>query len=179
MADASHYLHSSLREKIVEHVFLGELLRYLWLGGTRDVSVLRPEVDDCGYDFVLGCGGSWRHVQLKASHRTAKTAYVPVNMGLSRAPSGCVVWLLFDPETLSLGPYLWLGGRPGVPLTEADLGERIGRHTRADSHGAKRKRPSIRMVGRGRFTQFGSISDVADVLFESTCQESKSLSTKC
>ena len=43
--DASHYVESSAREKLVEHVFLGELLRGLWRRDIRDLEVLRPEVD--------------------------------------------------------------------------------------------------------------------------------------
>ena len=47
--DASHYAESSAREKLVEHVFLGELLQALWRKNIRDLEVLRPEVDSGGY----------------------------------------------------------------------------------------------------------------------------------
>lgn len=161
----SHFLHSSLREKVVEHLFLGELLRVLWLSGARQFGVLRPEVDDCGYDVVLECGGTIRHVQLKASHLTAKTAHVPVNVGLTRAPSGCVVWILFDPDTLTLGPYLWLGQAPSTRLMLDDLGGRLGRQTRADRYGVKHERPNIRSVPRAKFAKLEAITDVAGALF--------------
>ena len=29
--ETSHYLHSTLRERIVEHVFVGDALRWLWV----------------------------------------------------------------------------------------------------------------------------------------------------
>jgi hypothetical protein len=45
-ADSSHYAESSARENLVEHVFLGELLRGLWRKNVRDLEVLRPEVDN-------------------------------------------------------------------------------------------------------------------------------------
>ncbi len=36
--DTSHYAASSAREKLVEHVFLGELLRGLWRKNVRDLN---------------------------------------------------------------------------------------------------------------------------------------------
>ncbi len=49
----SHYLNSTLRERIVEHVFVGETLRTLWQLGVTDVEVLRSEFDAGGYDLVM------------------------------------------------------------------------------------------------------------------------------
>ena len=40
--DPLHYADASAREKLVEHVFLGDLLRALWLRKIADVSVLAP-----------------------------------------------------------------------------------------------------------------------------------------
>jgi hypothetical protein len=48
LADPSHYEESSARENLIEHVFLGELLRGLWRKNVRDLEVLRPEVDSGG-----------------------------------------------------------------------------------------------------------------------------------
>ena len=42
MSDADLYLHSSLRESILEHVFVGDVMRTLWQRGHRDAQVLRP-----------------------------------------------------------------------------------------------------------------------------------------
>ena len=36
--DSLHYADASAREKLVEHVFLGDLLRALWLRKVADVS---------------------------------------------------------------------------------------------------------------------------------------------
>lgn len=53
-----HFTHSSGLEKVLEHIFLGDLLRALWRMGAHDVQVLRPEVDRNGYEFILGHAGS-------------------------------------------------------------------------------------------------------------------------
>jgi hypothetical protein len=39
------FVHSTLRERIVEHVFVGDVLRTLWKRGVTDVEILRPEFD--------------------------------------------------------------------------------------------------------------------------------------
>jgi hypothetical protein len=51
--DPAHFAESSARENLIEHVFLGELLRGLWRKNVRDLEVLRPEVDSGGYDLAL------------------------------------------------------------------------------------------------------------------------------
>jgi hypothetical protein len=64
-----HSTHSSGREKVLEHIFLGDLLRALWRMGVHDTQVLRPEVDRNGYEFMLGHERIRRSVQLKSTYR--------------------------------------------------------------------------------------------------------------
>lgn len=63
--------HSTLREHIVEHVFVGELLRKLWRRDVTDVEVLRPEFDAHGYALVLTCGSVARHMLLNTDKSKA------------------------------------------------------------------------------------------------------------
>lgn len=165
MTEPAHFLDSGLREKVIEHLFVGDLLRCLWRQGVRDIEVLRAEVDRAGYDLVLEAAGIMRHVQFKASYQGAKTARVGIHTDLASKPGGCVIWIWFNPETMELGPFLWFGGEPGAPLPP--LGDRIGKHTKGDSTGAKANRPSIREVNKGRFARLPTINDVADALFGS------------
>ena len=109
---------SSLREKLLEHLFVGELMRTLWRRGSRRVELLRAEVDAGGYDVVLECNGVLRHVQLKSSYRGAKTNRVNINIGLQQKACGCVVWMMFDPQTMELGPYV---GNPLNSLIQDNL----------------------------------------------------------
>ena len=64
-----NFTHSTLRERIVEHVFVGDVLRTLWRRGVTDVEILRPEFDAHGYDVVMSRGPVVRHVQLKTRLR--------------------------------------------------------------------------------------------------------------
>ena len=102
-----------------------------------------------------------RHIQLKSSFEGARTSRVPVNAALALKPSGCVVWIKLDPQTMKIGPYLWLGGPPGTPVA---LGDRIGRHSRGPA-GAKRERPNIRIVDRRSFTVLARMEGLAIRLF--------------
>lgn len=112
--DDRHFTHSTLRERIVEHVFIGELLRTLWRRGIADVEMLRPEFDAHGYDIVMSRGAIVRHIQLK----TQAAGKVSVGRTLAEKPSGCVLWLGLNRATLELGPYLWFGELPGKPLPD-------------------------------------------------------------
>jgi hypothetical protein len=144
--DASHYADSSAREKLVEHVFLGELLRGLWRKNVRDLEILRPEVDSGGYDLALDCRGIVRHVQLKSSHRDAKRAAITANVKLIDRPSACILWIYFDPDTLLLGPFLWFGGAPGAKISP--LGEKVATHTKHNAEREKSLRIGHRVVAK-------------------------------
>jgi hypothetical protein len=80
--DPVHSTRSSGREKVLEHIFLGDLLRALWRMGMHDVQVLRPEIDRNGYEFMLGHERIRRSVQLKSTYRGGKANEVTVNRHL-------------------------------------------------------------------------------------------------
>lgn len=163
MDHSVHTTTSSTREKLIEHLFVGALLRHLWLQGIRDVEVLRAEVDSGGFDLVVECGGILRHIQLKASHKAAKTDSVGINTALSRKPSGCVIWLFFDNATLDFCSFRWFGAEPGRQLPA--LGDKVARHSKPNSKGEKTARPRIREIKKSSFKSLGSIEEVAGALF--------------
>ena len=163
VAANEHSLLSSYREMLLEHLFAGEIMRHVWLSGVKRLEILKPQVDDGGYDLVLEAGNIVRHVQLKATFHGSTVRRFNVNLGLAQKPSGCVVVLLFDPKSLALGPFLWFGGSPGKPLPS--LGNRIARHTRATAQGIKGTRPHIRMLRRSSFKQVATVSGLAKLLF--------------
>jgi hypothetical protein len=155
---------------LLEHLFSGEILRHLWLHGNSRVEILKPQVDDAGYDLVLEANGVVRHIQLKSSHAGSSTSDVKVSLSLGGKPSGCVVWIWFDPETLSLGPFLWFGGSPGTRLP--DLSSfKIAKHTKGDSKGVKLERPNFRVVPKRQFELVASVPDLCARLFEVPSQE--------
>lgn len=111
---ASNYLYSTLRERIVEHVFVGDALRELWRLGVYDVEVLRSEFDAHGYDLVMARGKIVRHIQFKTGTQK-KPGTVSLSRALAEKPSGCAIWIRLEPD-LSMGPFFWFGAAPGQPL---------------------------------------------------------------
>jgi hypothetical protein len=164
LSDSADYLFSSYRERLIEHLFVGEILRVLWLAGVPQVEVLRSEVDGTGYDVVLECRSITRHVQLKAARLGGTRANVGVNVNLEKKASGCVVWVYFDPETLRLGPFYWFGGSPGEPLPSLN-DYNVGKHTKGDASGHKAERPNIRVVPRGEFEKVDTAAELVTLLF--------------
>jgi hypothetical protein len=154
---------SVLREKIVEHLFIGQLLRLIWSEGIRDIEVLKPEVDRAGYDIVVAVNGIVRHIQLKAMRKGGKRTRVDLSTRLTERRGGCVVWLVVDEASFELGPFYWLGSEPHLPLVLNS--ERVGRHTKGNAKGEKLERPMMRTLNRGDFTQFESMSELKKVLF--------------
>lgn len=164
MATAQPSWHaSSCLEKVLEHRFVAELTSALWLQGVPDFEVLRSEVDSHGYDLVIEAGGILRHIQLKAMVKGGKRRDVSVNVRLASKPSGCIVWLTYDPLTLAFGPFHWLGSLPGEPLPY--LGTRLAKHTKGNADGAKNVRPGHRVVPRTAFLAVASIGELAGLLF--------------
>lgn len=164
MIDQSHYLHSTLREKILEHLFIGEILKSLWKKNIRDIEVLKAEVDSGGYDVVISCGGTIRYIQLKASYKGATTREQKVQLSLGTKPNGCVIWMQFAPDTLELGPFYWFGGAPGLTFPDI-LSKKIAKHTKGNAEGVKLDRPNLRVLKKADFTKLATIEEVVFRLF--------------
>jgi len=159
---------SSQRESIIEHLFIGEILKVLWNDKTTtQVEVLKPQVDDAGYDIVIECKRNSKsdtsipcYIQLKSSFEGSKTAKVSLSERLTKKPNWCVIWIFFDRNTLSLGPYCCFGASPGQPsLDTANF--KTTKHTR----GGKAYRPGHRDVPKGKFGKPVSIQVLIDKLF--------------
>ena len=161
---SEHSLYSSYREMLLEHLFAGAVMSHLWRNEVGRLELMRPQVDDGGYDLVLEANRVVRHIQLKSSHLGAKTARVGINAALQSKPSGCVIWLRFDPVTLALGPFLWFGGEPGKPLPDLES-FKIAKRSTGNAMGVKPKRPNTYVVPKARFQLLGSIPEVVTHLF--------------
>jgi hypothetical protein len=161
--ETSHYLHSTLREKIVEHVFVGNALRRLWQHRVTDVEVLRSEFDAGGYDLVMSHGKIVRHIQFKTTMVNGKAAFIKSSLKLMDKPSGCIIWI-FVTETLDLRSYRWLGGLPGDPLPDI-RNMRVAKHSKANAKGKKAERPDQRIIPRSRFDLLSSLDEVLERLF--------------
>ena len=158
--DDRHFTHSTLRERIVEHVFVGDVLRTLWRRGVTDVEILRPEFDAHGYDVVMSRGPVVRHVQLK----TQAAGKVSVGRALAVKPSGCVVWIGLDKDTLELGPFMWFGSSPGLPLPDISSYPNARRATH-NAEGVRPVRANHHVLPPAAFTKLKTLDEVVVRLF--------------
>lgn len=147
MVETIHYQKSTLREKIVEHVFIGEALRSLWCERIVDVEILRSEFDAFGYDLVAEYGDITRHIQLKSG--LGKPNRIGVAQALAKKKSGCVVYVQISKE-LDLGPYYWFGSRPDAALPPIDRYPHLKR-TRPNSAGIKEERKDYHCLPNSAF----------------------------
>ncbi len=159
-----HFLNSSYREKLIEHLFVGELLKLSWTAKEFSLEISKPEVDYSGYDLVAESRGVIRHIQLKTAFVGSSTSKQNVNISLARKPSGCVVWIYFSDESLKLGPFLFFGGAPAEPLPLLD-GMKTARHTKGNAEGFKSERPNLKVIPKNQFKQFDSVEPIFEALF--------------
>lgn len=143
IASENSYKNSTLRERIVEHLFIGELLRRLWCAGIVDVQILRSEFDAFGYDLVIVRGALIRHIQLKTTS-ASKRSPISVSTLLSANPSGCVVWVGLGAK-LQLETFYWFGGAPGQPIPSLDKFS-VPRRPTHNKMGVRPERANHRLV---------------------------------
>lgn len=159
-----HIENSSYRERLLEHLFIGELLKLSWTSGDCALEVSKPEVDRSGYDLIAEANGFIRHIQLKATFVGSSTKSQNVHISLGDKPSGCVVLIHFNKETLRLGPYLYFGGLPGEPLPSLE-NHKVARHTKGNAQGIKAERPNIKTIPNSAFTKIDAIQQLYSQLF--------------
>jgi hypothetical protein len=161
---SDHSFRSSYRERLFEHLFVGELMKYFWLFGFNRLEVSIPQVDDGGYDLVLEGNDVVRHVQLKTTFSGSKVNRFNIHTRLSLKPSACMVVILFDKNTLDLGSFLWLGAAPGQKLPNLKKYP-IAKHAKGNAQGVKLEKPQHRYVPRAAFKRVNSIPELAMKLF--------------
>ena len=159
-----HTEHSGYREKLIEHLFVGELLKLSWLHHGCSIEVAKPEVDNSGYDIIAETKGIVRHIQVKTSIIGGKTASQKVHTKLAEKPSGCVVWIYFNGSTMELGPFLYFGGKAGQPMPSISE-HKVAKHTKGNKDGFKAERQNLRVLPKGCFERLTSIEDVYAQLF--------------
>lgn len=159
-----HSYNSSFREKLIEHLLISELLKYSWQKGDCTLEISKPEVDRTGYDLVAECNGYIRHIQLKSTYRGANTSRQKVHIDLAHKPSGCVVWVYFDQDSLELGPYFFFGGIPGEALPDIST-FKMAKHTKGNARGNKAERPNIRELKKSTCIELESVRALWHSLF--------------
>lgn len=162
-----HFRNSSYRERLLEHLFIGELLKLSWLREDCALEISKPEVDRSGYDLVAEANGHIRHIQLKTTFLGSNNSSQKIQLSLGSKPSGCVILIYFDQETLALGPFLYFGGKPGENLPSL-ASYKVAKHTKANALGIKAERPNIRSVPISAFKKVATLEGLYAQLFSAS-----------
>lgn len=159
-----HSLNSTFRERVVEHLFVGEVLKSFWQRNWFDAEVLRPEFDRGGYDVAISVGASLRFIQLKTSLIEGKADEVKVSLSLIAKPNACVIWIVIDDDVNIVG-YRWFGAALGEPFPEIS-DKKVAKHTKGDKDGVKAERPNHRIFRKSAFETVGNIDGIIERLFQ-------------
>ncbi len=154
--------YSSLVEAVMEHMFCAAIMKRLWLDGIRAIEVLHSTVDDNGYDIVFEVQSVVRHIQLKGVTLGGSTVEWKVHRNLTLKPAGCLVVVAYDPATLDLAEFYWLGNAPGEPFTIPETAKEAVA-TRRNKEGVRPARPNIRIIRKSQMTRLAG-SDALEQL---------------
>ena len=78
-------------------------------------------MDASGYDLILECNGTLRHVQIKSRKLDGATANWGLHLDLAAKASGCFVLMLHSVHKARFKlEYRYFGGRPGDPLVSLE-----------------------------------------------------------
>lgn len=163
LSEHSHYV-----ENVLQHVFLSDLCRALWQRDhTQTLHIYDNEVDDAGFDLVARLGNVVRHIQLKGTHTLGRARSISAHTALASAQGGCVVWMSYSADTLSIEHYRFFGQPAGAAMSDfSHLPAALAQ--RRDIRGQRRARPNHRVIRRSDFSQPLTTDELLDVLFQST-----------
>lgn len=159
-----HTEYSTYREKLIEHLFVGELLKLSWRQHNCALEIAKPEVDNSGYDIIAESNGVFRHIQIKTSMIGSKTAKQKIHIQLEEKPSGCIIWIYFD-ESMNLSHFYYFGSDAGLPMPCIN-DFKTAKHSKGNKDGFKAERQNIREVPKGKFKRIDTIEGIYEQLFK-------------
>ncbi len=161
------FLNSTYNEKLVEHLFIADILQTALIKNKMQIEISRAEIDISGYDLILECNKIVRHIQLKSSDSASKTSRQNVSLKLADKPSGCVIWIKKKVEEkegkFSLN-YLFYGDDNANKLPSLDE-LKTTKHTKANAKGEKKERASMKNIPKGKFRQVKDTIELLNLLF--------------
>jgi hypothetical protein len=157
---------SSHVENILTHALVAAVAQDLW---RRDpwvsLQVFQAEVDDAGFDLVLGCVGVMRYIQVKQVHLKGAASKFSIRLDFSLLPGSCAVVVVHEAESLEIDHFLFFGGRSDEPMPSIKDRKSTRAPGRRSAVGERKLRLHYRDVPRRNF--LGPLTDheLVDRLF--------------
>lgn len=171
MTDSPNYRtavaeRSSYVENILTHTNLaGEMWRR---APGMPMHIFNSEVDESGFDLVLGCGDKLRYIQVKQVHLKGAASKFSVRLEFTRLPGSCVIVIVHTADELQVDHYLFYGGAADAPMPSVEHDKPSISPIKKDAEGKKKVRAHYRDIPRRRFQGPLDTPTLLDVLFRSS-----------
>ncbi len=171
MPDSSSYRkalteRSSYVENVLTHQLVSSLAREMWRRDpTLQLHIFNSEVDDSGFDLVLGCGSKLRYIQVKQVHSKGKARKFSVRLEFSRLQGSCVVVAVHSESDLQIEHFLFFGGSESEPMPSIENEKATVSSIKRGADGKKKTRQHYRDISRKRFKGPLTASELLDELF--------------
>jgi len=157
---------SSHVENILTHAFIVAIAQELWRRDPwHDLQVFKAEVDDSGFDLVLGCRGGVRYIQIKQTHLQGNAVKYSLRLDFSKMVGGCAIVIVYRAETLEIDHWLFLGGDPANAMPSIEHLPATVSPGRRTAEGTRKVRENYRDVPRKFFQGPLTIAELLDLLF--------------
>lgn len=157
---------SSYVENVLIHRLVSDLAGEMW---RRDpmapLHVFNAEVDDSGFDLVLGRGDQLRYIQVKQVHKLGRASKFSVRLEFARLPGSCVVVVVHTEDTLEVDHFLFYGSSTREPMPSIDANRATVSPIRRGSDGKRKTRENYRDIPRRKFRGPLSTGQLLDALF--------------
>ena len=172
MTDTAQYRkalaeRSSYVENVLVHRMVASLAGELWRRDpTIPLHIFNSEVDDSGFDLVLGCGTRLRYIQVKQVHAKGTASKFSVRLDFTRMPGSCVVVVVHTEDELLIDHFLFYGGAINEPMPSVEDNKPSTVPGRRDIEGKRKTRQHYRDVRRKKFIGPLTGAGLLDALFD-------------
>lgn len=158
---------SSHVENVLTHSLIAKIAQELWRRDPwLDLQVFKADVDDAGFDLVLGCNGIMRFIQIKQTHLQGNAVKYSMRLNFARLKSACAVVLVYNAADLEIDHCLFFGGAPGEPMPDIEGNPTSLLPGRRTADGKRKSRENYRDVPRREFQRLLHTSELVDRLFQ-------------
>lgn len=157
---------SSYVENVLVHRMVASLAGELWRRDpTEPLHIFNSEVDDSGFDLVLGCGTKLRYIQIKQVHSKGAASKFSVRLDFTRMPGSCMVVVVHTEDDLMVDHFLFYGGAVHEPMPSVEDNKPSIVPGKRDVDGNRKTRQHYRDVRRNKFKGPLTTAELLDALF--------------
>lgn len=157
---------SSYVENVLVHRMVADLAGELWRRDpTEPLHIFNSEVDESGFDLVLGCNTKLRYIQVKQVHSKGAASKFSVRLDFTRMSGSCVVVVVHTADELMVDHFLFYGGGIHEPMPSVEENNPSIVPGKRDIDGNRKTRQHYRDIRRNKFRGPLTTAELLDALF--------------